>query len=81
MELRGGKAQVEARFSPFGDSVNLDVDSCTVCVECTIASKVVLDTPKELLGDMGHVETCFGLFGDSVSVGARYGARFAPNVP
>ena len=26
----------------------------------------------ELLGDMGHVESCFGVFGDSVSVGARY---------
>ena len=25
----------------------------------------------ELLGDMGHVESRFGLFGDSVSVGAR----------
>ena len=26
----------------------------------------------ELLGDMGHVESSFGPFGDSVSVGARY---------
>jgi hypothetical protein len=25
----------------------------------------------ELLGDMGHVESCFGPFGD-VSVGAKY---------
>jgi hypothetical protein len=24
-----------------------------------------------LLGDVGHVESCFGLFGDSVSVDAR----------
>jgi hypothetical protein len=24
----------------------------------------------ELLGDMGHVESCFGLFGHSVTVGA-----------
>ena len=31
----------------------------------------------ELLGDMGQVESCFGLFRDGVSVGAR----FAPNVP
>jgi hypothetical protein len=23
----------------------------------------------ELLGDMGHVESCFGLLGDNVSVG------------
>ena len=25
----------------------------------------------ELLGDTGHVESCFGPFGDGVSVGAR----------
>jgi hypothetical protein len=25
----------------------------------------------ELLGDMGHVKSCFDPFGDSVSVGAR----------
>ena len=33
--------------------------------------------PMELLGDMGHVESHFFLFGDSVSVGAK----FATNVP
>jgi hypothetical protein len=27
--------------------------------------------PMELLGDVGHVESHFDLFGDSVSVGAR----------
>jgi hypothetical protein len=27
--------------------------------------------PMELLGNEGHVESRFGLFGDSVSVGAR----------
>jgi hypothetical protein len=27
--------------------------------------------PMELLGDAGHVESRFGLFGDSVSVSAR----------
>ena len=26
----------------------------------------------QLLGDMGHVESHFGPFGDGVSVGARY---------
>jgi hypothetical protein len=35
----------------------------------------------ELLGDMGHLESCFRPFGDSVSVGAKIGAWFAPNVP
>jgi hypothetical protein len=24
----------------------------------------------ELQGDVGHLESCFGLFGDSVSIGA-----------
>ena len=31
----------------------------------------------ELLDDMCHTKSCFGLFGDSVS----FGARFAPNAP
>jgi hypothetical protein len=26
----------------------------------------------ELIGDVGLMESCFGLFGDSVSVGVRY---------
>ena len=32
----------------------------------------------ELLGDVGHVESHFILFGDSVSVGARYVHGFCP---
>jgi hypothetical protein len=28
--------------------------------------------PMELLGDVGHVESRFDLFGDGVSIGARY---------
>ena len=36
---------------------------CMVCAERTIGS--------EILGDVGLVESCFGPFGDSVSVGAR----------
>jgi hypothetical protein len=27
--------------------------------------------PMELLGDLGHVESRFGAFGDGVNVGAR----------
>ena len=49
----------------------LTQDRCTVCVECTVGSEIVLDNSKELLGDVGHVESHFFLFGDSVSVGAR----------
>ena len=48
----------------------LTQDRCTVCVERTIGSKIILDAPDRLLGDMGHVESLFFLFGDCVSVGA-----------
>ena len=49
----------------------LTQDRCMVCAERTIGSEIILDTPDGLLGDMGHVESCFGSFGDGVSVGAR----------
>ena len=55
----------------------LTQDSCTICVEHTIGSEIILDTPDEPLGDLGHVESQFFPFGDSVSVGAH----FAPNIP
>ena len=45
MELRGDEAQVEARFGPFGDSANLDIDNCTVCAERTIGSEIILEAP------------------------------------
>jgi hypothetical protein len=43
-----------------------------VCTEHTIASKIVLVAPDGTLGDVGNLESHFDLFGDSVSVGARY---------
>ena len=46
-------------------------DRCTVCIERTLFSIIVLDAPMELLGDLGYVESHFFAFGDSVSVGAR----------
>ena len=58
------EAKVEACFGPFGDS-------CTFCVERAIGSEIVWMHPMELLGDVGHVESHFFPFGDSVSVGAR----------
>jgi hypothetical protein len=43
MILHGDEAQVEARFSPFGNSANLDAGRCTVCAERTIiGSEIVL---------------------------------------
>ena len=47
----------------------LTQDRCTVCVERTIGSEIIFDTPDELLGDVGHVESRFCLLG--ASVGAR----------
>ena len=58
-------------------SVHLDIvliltqDRCMVCVERTIGWKSFLMHPMELLSDVGHVESHFFPFGDSVSVGAR----------
>jgi hypothetical protein len=46
-------------------------DRCTVCVERTTGSEIVLDThTMELLGDLGHVESCFNAFGDSANLDA-----------
>ena len=64
-------------------SVHLEIvliltqDSYMVCVECAIGLEIVWTHPIQLLGDMGHVESHFFRFGDSVSVVAQ----FAPNVP
>jgi hypothetical protein len=71
MILHGDEAQVEARFSPFGDSANIDADRCIVCAERTIAQKSFWTHPLELLGDVGHVESHFAPFGYSVSVVTR----------
>ena len=49
----------------------LTQDGCMVCVERTIGSKIIFDTPEELIGDVGHLESRFFSFGDSVSLGAR----------
>jgi hypothetical protein len=45
MVLLGDEAQVEGRFSPFGDSGNLAQDRCTVYTERSRGSNIVLDAP------------------------------------
>ena len=45
MEFLGDKANVEARFGPYGDSANLDVDRCMVCAERTKGSEIIFDAP------------------------------------
>ena len=50
--------------------VILTQDRCLVCAEHTIGSEIILDAPMQLICDVGHVESHFGRFGDSVGVGA-----------
>ena len=49
----------------------LTQDSYMVSVERAVGSEIVWTHLMELLGDMGHVESHFFLFGDSVCIGAR----------
>ena len=72
MVLLGDEARVEYLIS-----VNLEIvqilmqDRCTVSTKHTTGSKNGLDTSDGTPRDVGHVESCFGPFGDRVSVGAR----------
>jgi hypothetical protein len=47
-------------------------DWCKVCAERTIGSEIIWSHLMEHIGEVGHVYPRFGLFGDSVHVGARY---------
>jgi hypothetical protein len=49
----------------------LEQDRCMACAERTISLKVILDTPDRTHGDVGQVESHFGPFRDSVSIGVR----------
>ena len=41
----GDEAQVEAHFGPLEKVLILTQDRCTVCVEHTIGSEIILDAP------------------------------------
>jgi hypothetical protein len=62
MVLLGDKAQVEARFGPFGDSADLTQDRCTVYAKRIIGLEII---------GVAHVDSHFGPFRDGVSVRAR----------
>jgi hypothetical protein len=42
-----------------------------VCTKRTIGLEIILDEVDGTPGDVAHVESCFGLFHDGVSVEAR----------
>jgi hypothetical protein len=47
-------------------------DRCMVCAKYIICSEIIWMHLMLVLGDVGHVESRFGTFGDCVSVSARY---------
>jgi hypothetical protein len=57
--------------------VHLDIvlisarDRCMVCAECTMGMEIILGTPELVQGGVRQVGGRFGLFGDSVNLGAR----------
>jgi hypothetical protein len=58
-------------------SVSLEIvlilmqDRSLVCANVPYSRKSFWTDPNEHLGDVGHVESYFGPFGDIVSIGAR----------
>ena len=56
---QGDEAQLESSFGPFGDSANLDARSVHVlCRTYHRFKKSFWTHPMELLGYVGHVESC-----------------------
>jgi hypothetical protein len=62
---------VEARFSPLKRVQILTQDMCMLCAEHTIGSEIVMEAPDVSPRRLGHVESRFAPFGDSVSFSAR----------
>ena len=67
----GDEAHMEAHFGLSDIVLILMQDRCTVCVEHTIGSEIILDAPNGTPRDVGHVESRFFPFGDSISIGER----------
>jgi hypothetical protein len=79
MELLGDLRHVEASFGPFVDGpfvhleivLILTVEGAHFALNVPLAQNSFWTHLMELLGDVGHLESHFGPFGDSTSVGAR----------
>ena len=63
--------QVEACFSPFGDSVSLSKIGARFAPNAPLDHKSVWMQLMVLLGDVGELEAHFSWFGDSVNLNAR----------
>jgi len=70
MVLLGEGPQMEAQFGLYGDSATLDASAQFLC-NIPYAWKSIWTLPIELLDVVCHMESCFDLFGDTVSFGAR----------
>ena len=46
MEVLGDMGHAESHFFPFGDSVSVGQDRCTVYGKRTIGSEIILDAPN-----------------------------------
>jgi hypothetical protein len=71
MVLPDDEAQVKACLCPFRDNANLDTGWVHYLRRMYYAWKSFRTHPMEVLGDVGHVKSRFGPFGDGVSVSAR----------
>jgi hypothetical protein len=71
MALLGDEAQVDACLVCLEIVQILTQDRSLVCANVPQARKSFWTDLIEHLGDVGHVESHFGLFGDIVSIGAR----------
>ena len=71
MVLQGDEAQLEAHFSPFGDSANLDARSVHGLRRTYHRLEIILDAPDGTPRSRGSCGISFGPFGDGVSVDIR----------
>jgi hypothetical protein len=59
MVIIGDEAQVEARFSPFGDSAKLQARQVHVCAKRTTGLEIVLDAPDVTTRCLGSCAISF----------------------
>jgi hypothetical protein len=71
MELLGDVGPMESCFGPFGDGVSFGARYARGLCQCTIGSKIILDTPDGTPRFEAQLEAFFGLFGDSANLDTR----------